>query len=78
LFLELWVIRKIDVWDKALTYEINDETHHHEHMKCFICNSIISFESDNICKKIFEEAKNMWFKIKSHNIWIVGTCKNCL
>lgn len=78
LFLALGVIRKVDVWDTAMTYEINDENHHHEHMKCNSCNSIISFESDNICKKIFEEAKKMWFEIKSHNIWITWICKNCL
>lgn len=78
LFLELWVIRKVDIWENIMTYELNDENHHHEHMKCNNCNSIISFHSDNICKKIFEEAKKIWFEIKSHNIWIVGTCKKCL
>lgn len=78
LFLEIWVIRKIGVWENIMTYELNDENHHHEHMKCSNCNSIISFESDSICKKLFEEAKAIWFKIKSHNIWIVWTCKNCL
>jgi len=78
LFLDLWVIRKVDIWENIMTYELNDENHHHEHMKCNKCNSIITFHSDNICKKIFEEAKKIWFEIKSHNIWIVGTCKNCL
>ena len=78
LFLELWIIRKVELWAKTMTYEINDEKHHHEHMKCEKCNSVISFESDSICKKIFNEAKNIWFEIKSHNIWIIWTCKNCL
>lgn len=77
LFLELWIIRKVEVWWKIMTYEINDEEHHHEHMKCDKCDCLISFESDNICKKIFKEAKKIWFEIKSHNIWIVWTCKNC-
>lgn len=78
LFLEISLIRKIDVWENAVTYELDDKEHHHEHMKCSICNSVINFTSDDICKKIFTEAKKMGFKIKSHNIWIVGTCKNCL
>lgn len=78
LFLSLWIIRKIDLWDNIMSYELNDNEHHHEHMKCNICNSIISFHSNDICKKIFEEAKKLWFEIKSHSIWVVGTCKNCL
>ncbi|MDD2907018.1 MAG: Fur family transcriptional regulator [Candidatus Gracilibacteria bacterium] len=78
LFLDLSIIRKIDIGESAISYELNDENHHHEHMKCNICNSIITFHSNDICKKIFEEAKNMGFMIKSHNIGIIGTCKNCL
>jgi len=42
-----------------MSYEINDEEHHHEHMKCEKCDSIISFASENICKKIFSEAKKI-------------------
>ena len=78
LFLDLWIIRKVDIWEKTMSYEINDEKHHHEHMKCSNCNKIISFDSGNICNKLFLEAEKIWFKIKTHNIWIVWTCENCL
>lgn len=78
LFLDIWVIRKVDTWEKVATYELNDEDHHHEHMKCDKCKKIISFHSDKICSKIFSEAKKLWFEIKSHSIWVIGTCKNCL
>jgi len=78
LFLSLWVIRKVEIWWKVMSYEINDENQHHEHMKCEKCNSIISFDSDNICKRIFDEAKKIWFQIKSHNIWVLGICNKCL
>jgi len=77
LFLELSVIRKVEIGEKIMTYELNDENHH-EHMKCSSCNSIISFNSENICTKIFDEAKKIWFEIKSHNIWVLWTCKKCL
>ena len=78
LFLELWVIRKVEFWKKIMAYEIDDKEHHHEHMMCEKCNSIISFDSHNICNKIFEEAKKIWFEVKNHSIWVLGICKNCL
>ncbi len=77
LFLELLILRKVELWWTAITYELIDEKHHHEHMKCEKCDTIISFHSDNICKKLFEEAKKMWFIIKSHNIWVLWICKKC-
>jgi len=77
LFVELWIVRRVDLWEKIETYEVNNEKDHHEHMKCEKCNSVISFHSDEICKKIFEKAKEMWFFIKSHNVWIFGVCKKC-
>lgn len=78
LFLELKIIRKVEIWDNAMTYEIIDEENHHEHMKCEKCNSIINFDSRSICNKIFCEAEKMWFKIKSHNIWVTWICNKCL
>jgi Fur family transcriptional regulator, ferric uptake regulator len=59
-------------------YEIvHADHHHHEHMKCEKCNKIISFESEEICKKIFEEAKKLGFSIKEHSVVVRGLCKNC-
>ena len=78
LFLDLGLIRKLDLGEKTATYEINDHAHHHEHMKCEKCEVVISFDSDPICKKLFAKAKDLWFEIKAHNIGIVGICKNCL
>ncbi|MCP4523738.1 MAG: transcriptional repressor [Candidatus Gracilibacteria bacterium] len=78
LFLDLGVIRKVEIGEKTMTYELNDHNNHHEHMKCENCKEVISFDSDNICNKIFQEAKKLGFKIKSHNIGVLGTCKNCV
>lgn len=78
LFLDLWVIRKVDIWGNIMSYELNDHNHHHEHMTCKNCNSIINFDSEKICEKIFSQAKSLWFEIKSHSISIMWICKNCL
>lgn len=77
LFLELWVIRKVDIGQKTMTYELNNEAHHHEHMKCNSCGSVINFPSASICEQIFKEAEKMGFEIKSHSIGILGVCKEC-
>lgn len=78
IFLEISVIRRIPTsqqrWD---TYELNEVEHHHEHMKCEKCHELISFESENICQKIFEQAKKKWFKIREHSVSVFGTCNNC-
>ncbi len=77
LFLELWIVRRVSLWEKQETYELNG-SNHHEHMKCEKCGDIIHFESESICKKIFDEAKKIWFQINEHHIWVIGTCKKCI
>jgi len=79
LFSEIWYLRKIHLWDgKELSYEVEHDHHHHEHMKCNSCGDVLSFESKNICSKLFSEAKKIGFQISEHSIWIFGTCKNCI
>jgi Fe2+ or Zn2+ uptake regulation protein len=46
-------------------------------MKCKNCRNVISFESADICKRIFEEAKKIWFQIDEHSVSLIGSCKNC-
>lgn len=77
LFQEIWIIRRVWIWDKIEMYEILEEKHHHEHMKCEKCWDIISFESKNLCNMIFKEAINIWFSIKEHSIQILWKCKKC-
>lgn len=78
LFLDIWVIKKVEVWEKTMTYEINDTTHPHEHMVCKLCDETIDYNAEDIYKKIFEEAEKAWFEINYHNIWVSWTCKQCL
>ena len=54
LFLEIGILRRVTLGERSETYEINEDEHHHEHMKCVICQKIMSFDSQNICKKIFQ------------------------
>lgn len=78
LFFKLWIIRKLDMWNNRDYYEYNNYDEHHEHMKCKKCNTVISFDAEELCKKIFLEANKLWFKVENHSIWIQWICNNCL
>jgi len=79
LFCEIWVIRRVYLWDWGESYEVECcSKHHHEHMKCTWCGDIMSFESESVCDKIFQQARKMGFHISEHSVNILGTCKNCI
>lgn len=78
LFSELGIIRKIQVGTNAESYEVEHAHDHHEHMTCNDCGDILNFSSENICKKIFSEAKKLGFEISEHSIGVFGKCKNCI
>jgi len=79
LFSEIGYLRALNIGEnKEMCYEVEHEHHHHEHMKCDTCGDIISFGSDEICKKIFTSAKKMWFQVTQHSLNISGKCKNCI
>jgi Fur family ferric uptake transcriptional regulator len=77
LFLEIGIIRRLNIGERGESYELNDTSHHHEHMKCTLCQSIMSFDSHSICRKIFEEAKKQGFAIQEHSLSILGKCSKC-
>ncbi len=77
LFLDIGVLRRLTLGERWESYELNDTSHHHEHMKCIICQSIMSFDSHSICRKIFEEAQKQGFAIQEHSLSILGKCSKC-
>ncbi len=79
LFSEIWILRRLHLWESWDKYEIECcEKHHHEHMKCNSCWDILTFTSDSICKKIFSEAKKLGFHIDEHSLSIFWKCKSCI
>ena len=77
LFVDIGVIRRLNIGERGESYELNHVDHHHEHMKCESCHTILSFESRSICHKIFQEAKKQGFKIQEHSLSILGKCSKC-
>ena len=77
LFLEIWIIRKVRSWKSGDSYELVRWEHSHEHMECWKCWEIISFESDKIYQEINQKAEALWFKIEEKFLNISGKCKKC-
>ncbi len=77
LFVDSWIIRKVQRVEKWDFYELNDEEHHHEHMQCSSCNELLCFDSVKICKQLMDIAKQKGFTVSQHSINIVGKCETC-
>lgn len=77
LFLEIGIIRRVNIGKKEEFFELIHINHHHEHMRCESCDNIMSFESSKICKILFDIAKEHEFEIKEHNISLIGRCTRC-
>ncbi len=75
LFLKLWIIRKLNLWEN--TYEFSEEKDHHEHKKCSLCWKIFKFDIDDICLEIIKRAKCDWFSVEKHSINIIWKCNSC-
>ncbi len=79
LFVEIGAIRRVSLWEKSESYEVECcQNHHHEHMKCLVCGNILSFDSREICDKIFSEAAKLGFHISEHSLSILGKCRHCI
>lgn len=76
-FLQIWIIRKISIWDNNDMYEYHKEWYHHEHITCNKCGKIESLEIENICDEIIIEAEKKWYEVKNHSVNITWTCLNC-
>ena len=77
LFNSIWVIKIINSMDWAVMYEINDNDHHHEHMKCTACKKIIEFD-DSILHAGFEKiAKKNNFILEKHSLLFEWKCSEC-
>lgn len=78
LFTQMWLIRRVNLGGKWEEYEfIKSWIAHHEHMKCTKCNTVISFESNFICKLLEKVCKNKGFKLKEHSISVLWLCDKC-
>jgi Fur family ferric uptake transcriptional regulator len=64
--------------DGLTRYELADDSHHHhDHLICTECRTIIEFEEPRIEKIQDEIAERHGFALRSHKLEMYGVCANC-
>ena len=63
--------------DGQTRYEAAVGRHHHDHLICTNCGTIVEFENDRIEAMQDAVARRHGFKVTSHKMELYGLCKNC-
>jgi Fur family transcriptional regulator, ferric uptake regulator len=63
--------------DGQTRYEAAVGRHHHDHLICTNCGTIVEFENDRIEAMQEAVARRHGFKVNSHKMELYGLCKNC-
>ncbi|MEM9695542.1 MAG: transcriptional repressor [Myxococcota bacterium] len=77
LFTECGIAAERNFGDGQTRYELSDESNddHHDHLICDECGRIIEFHDDRIERLQDQLARELGFKISSHNHEIFGACE---
>ncbi len=76
LFVDIGVLRKLNLENRGDFYELESQSHH-EHFECNSCHSVLHFDAGFICKTLDYLAKKQWFLLRNHQILLSGLCPNC-
>lgn len=63
--------------DGQTRYEAAIGRHHHDHLICTRCQTIVEFENDRIEQLQDAVAKKHGFIVNSHKMELYGLCRNC-
>jgi Fur family ferric uptake transcriptional regulator len=75
---ELGLIQRIDLGGESTAYEkIDPRGHHHHHLVCDSCGTVIPFENADLERAIHSISSRDGFRIQSHEITLRGTCAGC-
>ena len=77
LLAEAKVLEEHDFGDGHKSYEPMIGRHHHDHLICVKCKTILEFENDEIEKIQEAEARKQGFRIITHSHKLFGLCKRC-
>lgn len=79
LFTECGIASEHNFGDGPTRFELADEgdDHHHDHLICLECRSIIEFHDETIETQQEKIAKRLGFEVTSHKHEIYGICATC-
>ncbi|MFL5318017.1 MAG: Fur family transcriptional regulator [Myxococcaceae bacterium] len=63
--------------DGQTRYEVAVGRHHHDHLICTNCGTIVEFENDRIEAMQDAVARKHGFKVTSHKMELYGLCQKC-
>lgn len=63
--------------DGQTRYEPAAGRHHHDHLICTRCGTIVEFENDRIEAMQDSVARKHGFKVTSHKMELYGLCRDC-
>jgi len=63
--------------DGLTRYELADESSHHDHLICTVCNGITEFEDERVEEIQEEIAARYGFRLRSHKHELYGVCPSC-
>ena len=63
--------------DGGARFESMLHRHHHDHLICTACGTIIEFENDDIEELQERVAREHGFEIREHKMEIYGLCRDC-
>jgi Fur family ferric uptake transcriptional regulator len=63
--------------DGQTRYEAAIGRHHHDHLICTSCGTIVEFENDRIEAMQDAVARRHGFRVTSHKMELYGLCKDC-
>jgi Fur family ferric uptake transcriptional regulator len=77
LLAELGIANAQRFGDGHTRYESAVDRHHHDHLICTKCGSIIEFENDRIEALQDSVARRHSFKVTRHKLELYGLCQRC-
>jgi Fur family ferric uptake transcriptional regulator len=77
LLLEARLAHARNFGDGQTRYEAAVGRHHHDHLICTGCGTIVEFENDRIEQMQDAVARKHHFKVTSHKMELYGLCKSC-
>ncbi len=77
LLTECGVANERQFGDGLTRYELADDSSHHDHLICTVCNGITEFEDERVEEIQEEIAARHGFRLRSHKHELYGVCPTC-